>query len=128
MTEHEENSYEKARGATGHPAAQIPLSRDLVEQLGESAEDYANELWSVAQQRDLDAEQMAASIRGLNQRFGVAYPDTVVDRLQEIFRNSGGFVTIISDERVLAGAISDVDAFEPPHVANTADGATDTAG
>ncbi|GGB35249.1 hypothetical protein GCM10011492_27400 [Flexivirga endophytica] len=101
--------------ATGHPAAQIALSADLTEQLGRSAGDYAEALWSVAQQGDADADEMAASIRAVNQRFGVDSPDVVIDRWQEIFRNSGGFLTIISEEHVLAGALSDTDALEDPH-------------
>lgn len=100
---------------TGHPSAQIALSGDLMEKLGDSGEDYANALWSIAQQRDADADEMAALIRAVNDRFGVASVDVVVDRWQEIFRSSGGFLTIISEEHVLAGALSDANALEEPH-------------
>ncbi|MBB2891505.1 hypothetical protein [Flexivirga oryzae] len=111
------------------PAAQVPLSSDLVERLGEAAHDYAEALWSVAQHRDADADQMASLITEANDRFGVRFPEPVIDKLQEIFRNSGGFVTIISEEHVLAGAISDdVDALDAPHAANAADESTDLPG
>ncbi|RNI22903.1 hypothetical protein EFY87_08835 [Flexivirga caeni] len=118
-----------SQGRTGHPAAQVPLSGDLVARLGESAGDYARALWAVAQDGDADADGMAGAIRRVNERFGVDGPDMVVDRMQEIFRNSGGFLTIISEDRVLAGALSDDDdATEPPHAPNAAHESTDTAG
>jgi len=110
------------------PAAQVPLSSDLVERLGEAAHDYAEALWSVAQHRGADADQMAAMITEVNDRFAVTFPEPVIDRMQEIFRNSGGFVTIISEEHVLAGAISDADALEAPHAANAANETTDHPG
>ena len=99
----------------GYPSAQIPLSDDLVEHLGTRTIEYAEALWSVAQERSADAEDMAALIRLTNARFDVEFPDMVVDRLQEIFRESGGFVTIIHNDDVLAGSMSDAGATEPPH-------------
>ena len=118
----------KGKGETGHPAAQVALSHHVVQQLGDAAGEYAQALWSAAQQRGLDAEQMTDLIVQVNEEYGVQYPETVLDRMQEIFRNSGGFVTIITDEHVLAGAIADVDAYESPHAANAPDESTDTAG
>lgn len=96
------------------PAAQISLASDLVDKLGAHATAYAKALWSVAQRRDADADEMAVLIRCVNQHFGVSLPEVVVDRWREIFRNCGGLVTIISEEHLLAGAPSDADALEPP--------------
>ena len=118
----------KGMGETGHPASQLPLSSELVTQLGDSATDYAQALWDVAQDRDADADRMTASIVAVNDRFGVYYPETIVSKWQEIFRNAGGFVTIICEEHVLAGAMSDANAHESPHAANAPDESTDTAG
>lgn len=130
MTEEDEidRSAHKGKGGTGHPAAQFALSSDLVDQLGDSTRDYARALWSVAQRRGLDADEMTELITQVNNEFGVRHPETVLDRMQEIFRNSGGFITIINEEHVLAGAMSDADAYESPHAANAPDEFTDTAG
>jgi len=76
-----------------------------------AADEYAHALLAVARHGRVDAKEMTALIEDTNQKFGVNFPPTVVDKMQEIFRNSGGFVTIISDDRVLAGAIADVDAY-----------------
>lgn len=89
---------------TGYPSAQVPLSDDLVEHLGERTIEYAEALWSVAQSQGADADDMTALIRLTNARFDVEFPDMVIDRLQEIFRESGGFVTIIHNDDVLAPA------------------------
>lgn len=124
----QEMDSSKGMGETGHPASQLPLSTELVTQLGDSATDYAHALWTVAQDRDADADEMTASIIEVNDRFGVYYPETIVAKWQEIFRNVGGFVTIICEERVLAGAMSDANAYESPHAANAPDESTDTAG
>jgi hypothetical protein len=100
----------------------------MVEHLGDSATDYAQELWSLAQDRDADLDTMTASITAVNERFGVITPETVVVKWAEIFRNSGGLLTIICDEAVLAGAMADASAYETPHYANAPDESTDTAG
>ncbi|HWC21776.1 MAG TPA: hypothetical protein VG502_05710 [Flexivirga sp.] len=108
-------------GDVDHPAAQIPLSGDLIEKLGDSATDYAAGLWSVAQQRDADAGEMATLIGQVNDRFGIDFPGTVVQKWQEIFRNAGGLVTIISEDRVLAGGPVGDNAMEPPYASDGPD-------
>lgn len=113
---------------TGHPAAQFSLSNDLLEQLGDSAGDYARALWELAQHNDLDPDEMTGRIEDVNERFGVVHPDIVVERMQEIFRNSGGLVTIICEDRVLAGALSGEDSTKPPHTHVSPDDFSDTAG
>lgn len=110
-----------AMGDLDEPAAQIPLSSDLIQRLGRYAPDYGKALWSVAQQRDADAHEMAALISAVNERFDVEIPDTVINKWQEIFRNSGGLVTIISEDRVIAGAPPGAEALEQPDASDGPD-------
>lgn len=99
-------------------AAQIPLSEQLVDKLGDSADDYAMALWATAQHTDADSDEMASLIREVDDEYGVTQPDVIIDKWQEIFRSSGGRLSVICEDRVLAGAVSDTNAFEEPHASS----------
>lgn len=114
----EDPTPDRSAGDVGHPSAQIPISDDLVQKLGDAADDYVMALWSTAQQTDADADEMASMIRQVNDEFGVVHPDEIVNKWQEIFRNSGGLVTVICEDRVLAGALSEANAMEQPHASD----------